>query len=421
MKTRSFLLAAILLVACSACGKEKETEPVVPVQVAPVIRGSIRHIITADAIIYPRDQAGVVPKISAPVRRFLVNRGDRVKRGQLLAVLENRDLVAAALESRGQFGQAESNYRSTTAAAIPEEMTKAETDLNSARQALEAARKVLESRQELFKAGALARKQVDDAQVAYAQAQGQFETAQLHVNALRDVARQEQINAAAAQVEAAKGHYQSAEAQVAYSQIRSPIDGVVTDRPLYAGEMASAGTPLLTIMDVSDAIARVSLAQSLSKEVNVGSEATLTPSDGGAPLMGRVTIVSPAVDPSSTTVQVWVQAANPGGRLRPGASVHVAITAEMIDNALLIPASAVLPSDEGGVIVLVVDDQGVAHERKVETGVREGELVQVLGGAQPGERVITVGGLGLSDRAKVRVLKPGEKGGGEEDKEGDRR
>ena len=64
---------------------------------------------TADAVLYPRDQANITPKISAPVRRFLVNRGDHVKQGQLLAELENRDLVAAATESRGQLAQAESN------------------------------------------------------------------------------------------------------------------------------------------------------------------------------------------------------------------------------------------------------------------------------------------------------------------------
>ena len=61
---------------------------------APAIKGSIRVIVTADAVLYPRDQANIVPKISAPVRRFLVNRGDHVKQGQLLAELENRDLVA---------------------------------------------------------------------------------------------------------------------------------------------------------------------------------------------------------------------------------------------------------------------------------------------------------------------------------------
>ena len=212
-----------------------------------------------------------------------------MKQGQLLAELENRDLVAAEVASKGQFGQAESNYRSTTAMAVPEAATKAQTDADSARQSLDAAQKLLESRQQLLKEGALARKSVDEAQVAYAQAKAQFETAQQHLQALQAVGKQEQINTAAAQVEAAQGQYQSAQAQVAYSQIRSPINGVVTDRPLYAGEMAAAGAPLLTVMDMSAVIARISMAQDQAKDVKVGDEATLTPADGGDPVPGKVT------------------------------------------------------------------------------------------------------------------------------------
>src|SRR5713101_1032981 len=103
-----------------ACGKKAAVpEAVTPVQVAPAILGSIRLIINADAVLYPRDQANIMPKVSAPVRRFLVNRGDHVKRGQLLAELENRDLVAAVLESKGQLAQAESSARATTA-GVPE-------------------------------------------------------------------------------------------------------------------------------------------------------------------------------------------------------------------------------------------------------------------------------------------------------------
>jgi multidrug efflux pump subunit AcrA (membrane-fusion protein) len=117
-------------------------------------------------------------------------------------------------------------------------------------------------------------------------------------------------------------------------------------------------------------------------------------------------------------VQVWVQARNPGERLRAGTSVHVAIVAATIDGATLIPATAILPGEEGGTIVMVVDDKEVAHQRKVEIGVREPELVQVTSGLEPGERVITVGGLGLADKAKVRVMKPGEKG---PDEKGDER
>ena len=142
----------------------------------------------------------------------------------------------------------------------------------------------------------------------------------------------------------------------------------------------------------------------------------LTPADGGS-VPGKNQDRQP-VDPNSTTVQVWVQANNPGDRLRAGTSVRVSITAATLD-AVLIPATAVLSSDEGGTMVLVVDDKDIAHQGKVTIGVKEGVFVQVAAGLQQGERVVTVGGLGLDDKAKVRVMKPGEKRPGEEDEKPD--
>ena len=172
-------VAAVVLLLLAGCGKkaEKEAEPVVPVQVAPARTDSIRRIIQADGVLYPQNQASVVPKISAPVRTFYINRGDHVRKGQLLALLENRDLSAASMESKGQYEQAEANYRSTTQAAVPEQVVKAQTDEQSAKQALDAAQKVYENREKLYKEGALARKLVDDAQVAFVQARSQYETA----------------------------------------------------------------------------------------------------------------------------------------------------------------------------------------------------------------------------------------------------
>src|SRR3954470_23607953 len=130
----AIVTAASLVSACRKAEPEAAAAAA-PVKVSPAIKGSIRRIVTADAVLYPRDQASIVPKISAPVRRFLVNRGDHVKQGQLLAELEARDLAAAAQESRGQYDQAQSNYRSTTAAGVPEQMTKAQSDVTAASQA----------------------------------------------------------------------------------------------------------------------------------------------------------------------------------------------------------------------------------------------------------------------------------------------
>jgi len=193
----------------------------------------------AQAILYPADQSAIIPKISAPVRRFYVNRGDHVRKGQLLAELENRDLTAAALEARGNYEQAEANYRGTTAASLPEEIAKAQADVESAKEALDAARKVYESRKALLDQGALPRKQLDEAQVAFVQARSQHDVVLRHLESLQKVGKEAQAQAAQAQVEEARGRQQGAEAQLEYSRINSPIDGVVTDRPLYAGEMAS--------------------------------------------------------------------------------------------------------------------------------------------------------------------------------------
>jgi multidrug efflux pump subunit AcrA (membrane-fusion protein) len=405
MPTPAFLALLLLLLTACAKKEEKEPEPIAPVQTAEVRTDSIRRIIEADGILYPRNQASVVPKISAPVRTFYVNRGDRVREGQLLALLENRDLAAAAQESKGQFDQAEANYRSTTAAAVPEQVVKAQTDAQANKEAMDAAKKVFESRQKLFQEGALARKLVDDAQVAYVQARSQYESAQQHLEALQSVGKQEQIKSAAAQVDTAKAHYQGSEAQLSYSEIRSPIAGVIADRGVYPGEMAAAGSPLLTVMDNTRVVARANVPQDQAGYLKVGASATVKQSGSAEEVPGKVTIVSPAVDPNSTTVQVWVETANPGERLKPGVSVHVTIVADTVKNALVVPAAALLPAEEGGTQAIVVDAGAVAHIRKIQTGIRDADRVQILSGLKPGDQVVTVGGLGLEDGAKVRVEK----------------
>jgi multidrug efflux pump subunit AcrA (membrane-fusion protein) len=403
-----FPAAALLVAACGCSKKEaKEAEPVTPVEVAPVERTSLHRIVTADAVLYPRDQAAVTPKISAPVRAFYVNRGDVVKRGQLLAVLENRDLAAAAAAGKGQLAQAEANYRSTSGASVPEEVNRARADVRAAGQALAAAEKLLESREQLYKEGALARRPVDEARVAHAQARSQYETAEAHLRSFESIGRQEQVKSAAAQVDTARGQYQAAEAQVAYSQIHSPIDGVVADRPLYAGEMASAGIALVTVMDLSRVVARANVPQNVAALVKVGQPATIRETGGAGDVPGKVTVVSPAVDANSTTVQVWVEAANPGGRLKPGAAVQVSIVAGTLANVAAVPEAALLPAAGGGVCVMVIDSGGVARAKKVETGVRDAGKVEIVSGAAAGERVVTVGGLGLQDGARVAVCAPG--------------
>jgi HlyD family secretion protein len=394
--------ASLFAVSCGK-GKEKEAEaePPASVQVDDVTRGPIDLIVEADAVLYPIDQASVTSKISAPLKRVLVNRGDHVKAGQLLAELESRDLAAAAEESRSQYDQTQASLQTVTNGTVPEDRAKAQADVQSAQQALEAAKKVYESRVDLQKQGALAQKLVDDAKVAMVQAQSQYDTATAHLRALQQVSGAEQIKGAQAASAAAKAHWDSAAVQVSYSEIRSPINGIVSDRPIYPGEMAGSGMPIISIVNISKVVARANIPLKEAGSIKPGKQATMTSPDGS--LTGVVTVVSPSVDPNTTTVEVWVQADNPDEKLKPGGTVHVAIRADLIQDTLLVPATALLNSDEGGEMVFVVGKDSKAHERKVTVGIREGARVQILGGVNEGDKVITSGGLGLDDKAKVVI------------------
>ena len=420
MTKRNSLLAAamglvVLALLLAGCGKAKEKDaaagaggepagPPTPVTVEPALRGAIDHIVTADAVLYPINQANVMPKITAPVRRVLANRGDHVRAGQVLAVLETADLAASAQESKHQYEQTQAAYQTLTGATVPEDRVKAQSDVQSAQQALDAAKKLFDNRVALQREGALAQKLVDDAKVAMVQAQSQSDNAQRHQQALNQVSQREAIAGAEAQMNAAKSHYDSAVVQVSYGEVRSPIAGIISDRSVYPGEVAAAGSPIVSIVDISQVVARANVPVREASAIQVGRPARVSGPDGD--LAGRVTVVSPAVDPSTTTVEVWVQIPNPGEKLKPGGTVRVSIIAETIQNTIVVPASALLNSDEGGQQIMVVTSDSIAHERRVTVGVRQGNRVQIASGLQEGDQVVTSGGLGLEDKAKVAIQKP---------------
>jgi len=402
-------LASISTVlACAlGCSADKPVEPTVSVQVVPVKKTTIEQTVTSEAVLYPLAQSAIVPKISAPIKAFYVNRGSKVHAGQLLATLENRDLAAAAQDNQGSYDQAQAAYAIATASTLPEEIQKAQGDTQAAKVALEAEQKLYDSRQDLYKQGALPLKDLDQAAVALTQAKNQYELAQRHLDALMAVSKQQELKSAAGQLQSAKGKYLGAAAQLSYSEIRSPISGVVTDRSLYPGEMAAAGTPLLTVMDTGSVIARAHIPQDQAALLKLGDKATITVpgagSDEAEPIEGKVTVVSPALDPNSTTVEVWVKAENPKGRLRPGTSVQISMLARSVRDALVIPAAAVLTAPDGSSYVMVAGSDNKAHQKTVKAGIRQGDQVQILEGLAESDRVIASGAYGLPDNTKIRV------------------
>jgi HlyD family secretion protein len=379
------LVAGLLLTGCSK-PDAPEAAPTVTVQVDAAEKEPIQRKVIAEATLYPRDQAAIVPKVSSSVVKFYVDKGSPVKKDQLLADLENRDLTAAKIKSQGGYDQAE--------ATLEMQRQKGPADLKLAKEQLDAAQRFYDSRVALLKEGAVSSKDVQDASVALTTAKNQYELTQ----------KQSDLRVAEGAFNAAKGDLANADAQYSYTKITSPIDGVITDRPIYPGETAPVGSPILTVMDLSEVIARAHIAQTEAAHLKVGDPATISVPGQTPDVKGKVTLVSPALDPNSTTVEVWVQAPNPGGRLRPGTSVRVTMVGETVPQAIVVPTAALLTAGDGGISVITLDTDNVPHRKKVKVGIRDALNAQITDGLQGGERVVTVGAFEL-DREDEDVLK----------------
>lgn len=373
------------------------------VQVVPAKRGPIALTVSSEAVISPLQQAVITPKISSTISKFYVQRGSHVKQGELLAVLENGDLAGAAEQSKGEFEQAEAGYATTTGASLPQQIQKAELDAATAKSAFDAQQKVYDARKDLFNQGAIPRRDFDSADVALAQARSQNEQAQRQLADLLRLGKEQALKSASGQLSAAKGKYLNAKAQLSYSEIRSPIEGVVTDRPLFQGELATANQPILTVMNVSKLIAKVHIPQNEAVLLKVDDPAELQLPGVEQPIKGRVMLVSPALDPGSTTIEVWIEALKPGPALKPGMNVEVTVTAKSVDKALVVPASAVYKTPEGDDYVLLAGTDNKAHLAKVTIGIRNKELAEIASGIKENDSVITAGGYALPDGTQIKI------------------
>lgn len=401
--TAALMCGCVCLSGCKKNDTSNEGVAAVSVQAEHPTVGPLSAEIQADAILAPLAEAAIEPRISAPIRAEYVQRGAHVHKGQLLMTLEDRDLQGNALDSQGNLTAAQAQYRATTQATIPEDTQKAQLDVDQAKANLAVAKRTATERERLFHEGALAGRDADLAAAAEVQAQATYDSAQKHLQSVQNTTKQTTAQTARGQVTSARGRLINAEAQVSYAHLRAPIDGVVTERPLFPGETAAAGTPAITIMDISSLVAKLHIAQAAAQNLTVGGEAEIQVPGIEQPQTAMVSLISPTLDPGSTTVEVWLKLPNPGGRYKVGTAVHAVIHGYAIPNAVQLPPAAILPADDGSTAVLVVGPDSIAHKRTVRIGIRTPDKVQILSGVTPGDLVVTEGGYGLDDGTRVVV------------------
>jgi multidrug efflux pump subunit AcrA (membrane-fusion protein) len=397
-------LTVAACLAVSGCKKAETVEASeVTVQAEKAAIKPLTEYISAESVLTPQAQATIVPKISAPIKAFFVQRGAHVAQGQLLATLEHADLDAAVRDSHGAMKQADAAYVTTTKAGVVEDLQKAKLDLAQAKANLEVAQSVFHARESLLKEGATPRRDFETAQAALVQAKAAYDIAEQHLNSLSSVSQTATIQNAEGARESAQGKYEAAQAALGYSEIRSPIKGIVTDRPLFSGEMANAGQPIVTVMDVSTLIAKIHLSPEQAAALKCGDDAEVDIPGEQGPVTGKVTLISPALDAGSTTLEVWVAVPNKDAKFKVGTSVHVFVSSRTVKNALCVPNEALIATKTGDSAVMVIGADGVASQKAVKTGISDEHDTQIVSGLAAGDQIVTKGAYGMDDGTKVKI------------------
>jgi HlyD family secretion protein len=398
----------------------EEANVVVSVRVGHAERRTIAAEVSSLGTIFPREQATVSPKVSAQIAQMRLLKNAVVRAGEVVAVLESRDLSAQRAEAVSALTEARLNLRGLQGGAIPQADAQAERDLRDARANVENARALYQRRRTLYAQGGIALKEVEAAQLALTTAEDNLRLSERTITLRRTAINPNDRALAESRVRQAEDRVAALDAQLSYATIRSPITGIVTDQFQFQGEYASAGARLLTIADISEVIVKAQFADNVVAHLQVGDSATVLPTDlPDERMAGKVTLISRSTDPLNRNVEVWVNLGNGAGHLRAGGAAQILVATQQTNDAVVVPASAVTleasNADEG--TVMVVDAASVAHETKVTVGIRTPTSIQIVSGLLGGEIVVVEGNYALPDGTKVEVTEEAE---GEKTEEGDK-
>lgn len=407
-----FLLSfmAIFLAGCGA-HEEESAKPVVEVQAVKVHTEDVKLTVRAPATIFGRQQANISARITAPIRKLRVRKGDTVNAGQVLVELDNRDLVAQQEEAASAAGEAEASFQRLKLGTLPADIERARGQVAIAEAALNQAQKFYERRKHLFEQGAIPHRDLLVSETDLAQARTNYEVAHKSLDLLENQSRERDLFIARSKVEQASARLAQINAQLAFSEIRSPFSGVVTEQYMFPGDMAKPDAPIISIMDLSVAVARTQVPDEEASRIRTGAACSFIPSDGdGKAFAGRVSVVNQAVDPARRTIEVWCEIPNPEGRLRAGAFGQTAIVTGIAPGSVVAPLPAVQRvegSNKGW--VMLASEKGVAVKREVETGEIFDGKIQIKAGLSAGESVIVQGVYGLPEGTPIRLKEGAQK------------
>ncbi len=313
----------------------------------------------------PLASVDVMSRVSGRLRELSVERGDRVKKGQLLAVVDDEDILQ-------QIRRAEASISVAEAGVSREQASTDNLEIQVRRY------------QRLHSESLISTQELEDIESRFRVAKAQLELAK-------------------AQVEQARASLRELRIQQEQTRVYSPLNGFTGSRYLDPGALVSPSVPIVSVIDMSRVKTVVPIAEGLLSRVSVGQAGEVTvDAYPDRQYRGRVTRISPFLNPDTRSADVEIEIANEREELRPGMFARVAIESGQPQLSLAIPRSALLTrGTEKGVFLLSPDL--VTHYQPIQIGRIQGEYVEVLGGLEPGTRVVTSGAQKLNEGDKVKL------------------
>ncbi len=396
------LLLSLLLWGCKS-GDKADTAPVVNVSVQRAVTADVPLSVSAPASISGKSEAHISARITATVQRLLVHKGEMVRKGQLLAVLDQKDLAAQRADAAAAVSSSEAQLQRTQSGTIPAQLTQAHGELNAKAAALDLAQKVYARRKQLFAQGAISGRELQISESDRAQAQANYDAARMNLDVMEKHTSAEDLRMAQNALSQSQAREALASANLSFAELRSPFDGTVTEQLVFPGDLAGPGTAMFTIVDLSFAVARAQVNAAEAADIKTGQVCSFSLNDANNTIrFGKVSVVNQAVDPARRTIEVWCEIPNKDHALKAGLFGTAKIATGSAQNVIVLPASAV-EFEEGTqkAKVYVVDDRHVAHLRAVTAVALDDGRVRILAGVSPGEIVVTAGEYGLPDGTEI--------------------
>jgi membrane fusion protein (multidrug efflux system) len=362
---------------------KKPREQTTSVHVAEAFRGDLVIPVIAEGTIRARHTTEIRTEIAGPIVRIQAREGDPVRRGQLIAKLDDREYEVAAEEARGSYVRAISLLAiEDESFDIPERPAELQTQIDE----------LLKLEQK----GVITREERLAREIA------------LDVEAVKDGHYRLDILASRSGIATARAALERARINLERTEIRAPFSGVVTELLLSEGEHVSIGQTICTLVNNNDLEAEVGVLESDIGFLDVGRPALLAIPALGDTLHITVDVISPRFDRDSRTCQVLLRLENPTGKIRPGMYVRAIVSGQRFPNRLLVPKEAILTRD-GRPLLFKVEDKR-AKWVYLQLGRQNDDVVeidQVLqgGSLSPGDLVIVNNHLTLSHDAAVTVKK----------------